>query len=134
MIDVVPGPTPYALAAPVFPFRALAILAGRAPLGGPRETALATLVAARVVSSAVAAAATDHALLLQRAEGTRAWMGSVTLPATARAALLKLVASAGHHDAAAMHAALTRVIEVTAAVLDRSARAELEQLLARFAP
>ena len=41
---------PYALTAPVFRFRHLAALAGRAPIGGAREVALACFVAARLVS------------------------------------------------------------------------------------
>src|SRR5204863_7354540 len=41
---------PYALSAPVFKFRHLATLAGRAPIGGAREVALACFVAARLAS------------------------------------------------------------------------------------
>ena len=41
---------PYALPAPVFRFRNLATLAGRAPIGGAREVALACFVAARLVN------------------------------------------------------------------------------------
>src|SRR3954453_19876564 len=41
---------PYALPTPVFRFRHLASLAGRAPIGGAREVALACFVAARLVS------------------------------------------------------------------------------------
>ena len=49
---LVPQP-PYALDAPAFPFPALAALAGRAPLGGQRETVLACFVAARLVRDSV---------------------------------------------------------------------------------
>ena len=41
---------PYALTPTTFRFRALAALAGRAPLGGGRETALASYVVARLDS------------------------------------------------------------------------------------
>src|SRR5215216_5312955 len=41
---------PYALPAPVFRFRNLATLAGRAPIGGAREVALACFVAARLAN------------------------------------------------------------------------------------
>src|SRR5690349_12491010 len=43
-----PTAPPYALSSPAFRFRALAVLAGRAPLGGQREVALATYLAARL--------------------------------------------------------------------------------------
>ncbi|HVT38077.1 MAG TPA: hypothetical protein VHE78_03470, partial [Gemmatimonadaceae bacterium] len=86
-----PGTPPYALATPVFPFRALALLAGRSPLGGPRETALATLIAARLAAAAAPPASLSGAIRAARAEAARAWITSVTLPAPERAALLRLV-------------------------------------------
>src|SRR5688500_148699 len=48
-----PAP-PYALTTPSFEFPALASLAGRAPMGGEREVALACLVVARLAAGASA--------------------------------------------------------------------------------
>ena len=134
MIDSVPGSTPYALSPTVFPFRSLTLLAGRAPLGGPRETALATLVAVRLAATATGTERLDLPLRVARADAARHWMGSVTLAAPVRNALLKLVASTTADDAAAIHGALARVTDITANALDRAARSELDRLLARLAP
>ena len=134
MIDSVPGPTPYALSPTVFPFRSLTLLAGRAPLGGPREVALATLVAVRLAATTAGAGRLDLPLRVARADAARHWMGSVTLAAPVRNALLKLVASTTDDDADAIHGALARVTDITANTLDRAARSELDRLLARLAP
>ena len=134
MSDSVPGQSPSALAAPVFPFRSLALLAGRAPLGGPREIALATFVAARLAASTAVPAPLDGAVRARRAEAARQWIGSVALPPGVRAAFLRLAACTGEENVPATHAAMAKVMELTAATLDRSARAELDRLLARLAP
>jgi hypothetical protein len=129
----VPGTPPYALATPVFPFRALALLAGRAPLGGPRETALATLIAARLAAAAAPPASLSGAIRGARAEAARAWMTSVTLPAQARAALLKLVFASEGDDARILATAVGRVADIVSPQLDRAARVELDRLALRFA-
>ncbi len=95
---------PYALTEPIFPLRALAVATSRAPLGGVRESLMATLVAAR------------H------------WMGALTLGATLRAALGQLLDATVRDDAPAVAAALANVTEVTAPHLDRKARSELDRL------
>ncbi|HLA90221.1 MAG TPA: hypothetical protein VJL28_07325 [Gemmatimonadaceae bacterium] len=126
------GPSPYALAAPVFPFRALAALAGRAPLGGPRETALATLVAARLAAGATPPALLAPPARAARAEAARLWLTSIALPAAVRGALLRLADASGTDDLRAIAVALARVTEVTAPHLDRGARSELDRLGARL--
>ena len=128
-----PGPLPYALVVPAFPFRALALLAGRAPLGGPRETALATLIAARLAAAAAVPAALSGPSRAVRAEAARLWMTSVTLPSSARAALLKLVHASGGDDRAILATAFDRLTEVVAPQLDRGSRTELERLAGRLA-
>jgi len=82
---------PYAIAAPAFRFRALAALAGRAPLGGPREVALACLIGARLAVVIVRGdLAADDATRLTRAADARAWLASSALPTPARAPLAAL--------------------------------------------
>ena len=81
------GPPPYTLAAPAFAFRSLAALVGRAALGGPRETALATLIAARLAAGAAHPVALALPLRAARADAARIWLTSVALPAPVRAAI-----------------------------------------------
>ena len=126
------GPPPYALTAPTFAFRSLASLAARAALGGPRETALATLIAARLASGAAPPVALAPPLRIARAVAARLWLSSVALPAPVRAAIGKLVdASAGNDDRMIL-ASLAKVTDVTAPMLTRGARSELDRLAARF--
>jgi hypothetical protein len=127
------GPSPFALAAPEFPFRALAALAGRAPLGGPRETALATLAAVRLAVAAAPPLPLAAPLRAMRAEAARLWLSSLALPGPVRAAILRLVDASVADDRRALFAAVAKVTDVTAPHLDRGARSELDRLGARFA-
>jgi hypothetical protein len=109
------------------------MLAGRSALGGPRETALATLIAARLALSAASPATLSAGVRGARVEAARLWMSSVTLPAAVRAALVKLVVATAGDDHGVIAAALSKVIDVTAPLLDRAARSELDRLGTRFA-
>jgi hypothetical protein len=126
-------PQPYALATPVFAFRALAALAGRAPLGGPRETAIATLIAARLVAGVVEPFPLLQPLRKARADAAKLWLSSVSLPATVRTSVLKLIDATTVDDRRIVAQALGKVTDVTAPHLDRGARSELERLAARLA-
>lgn len=126
------GPPPYALTAPSFAFRALASLAARAALGGPRETALAALVAARLALGAAPPHALAPALRVARAEAARVWLTSVALPAPVRSAIGRLLDASGGNDDRAILASLVKVTDVTAPMLSRGARSELDRLAARF--
>ncbi len=127
------GPQPYALATPVFAFRALAALAGRAPLGGPRETAIATLIAARLVAGVLEPFPLLQPLRKARADAAKLWLSSVSLPATVRTSVLKLIDATTVDDRRIVAQALGKVTDVTAPHLDRGARSELERLAARLA-
>lgn len=126
------GPPPFALAVPAFSFRALAGLAGRAPLGGARETALATLIAARLASGTVPPLVLASPFRVARAEAARLWMSSVALPAPVRHAIAGLLDASAADDPAALCAALAKVADVTAPQLDRAARLELDRLATRI--
>ena len=126
------GPPPYTLAAPTFAFRALSTLAARAALGGPRETALATLIAARLAAGAAPPTALAAPLRAARADAARIWLTSVALPAPVRAAIGKLVDASSGSDGKTIVASLAKVTDVTALVLTRGARSELDRLAARF--
>jgi hypothetical protein len=126
------GPSPYALTAHVFPFRALTALAGSAPLGGPRETALATLVSARLAAGAAPPVLLSLTLRAARADAARLWLTSVALPPAVRTAVLRLVDATAVADSPSVAAALAKVTEVTAPHLDKGARSELDRLGARL--
>jgi hypothetical protein len=126
------GPPPYALTAPPFAFRALASLAARAALGGPRETALATLVAARLAAGAAPPHALAPALRSARCNAARVWLTSVAVPAPVRSAIGRLLDASAGNDQRTILASLTKVTDVTAPLLSRGARSELDRLAARF--
>src|SRR5207248_2604299 len=112
-----------------FRFPALAALAGRSPLGGQREVALATYLAARLAHDTLPERGVSPETRSERAAGAKSWLSTLALPATVRPALAKLVeSSAGSPELAAQ--ALRNVTTVTANFLDSGARLELKQLAA----
>ena len=125
-----PAP-PYALATPAFRFRALASLASRSSLGGPREVTLATFLVARLVDDCLPDKSLPAASRAERASGARAWLANLTLPAAVRAALSRLAAATGG-DPGGIAAALTSVISAVDAYLDAPSRLELERLERAF--
>jgi hypothetical protein len=129
---VSPPRPPYGLEPTTFPFPALASLAGRAPLGGPRELALACLLVARVVRDSCDAADCGHALSAeqrqQRAAGVKQWLGSAAVSGPVRGALVKLAEATAGTDRSAIKAGLGTVMAITANQLDPSARLELDRL------
>jgi hypothetical protein len=120
---------PYALLRPTFRFRALASLAGRAPLGGQREVALACFMAARLVASCLPPHPLPAEVRAGRVTAARIWFGSLALPATARIPFTRLVDATGGEPLGALSAALAAVIDVAGTYLDGSSRGELEHLL-----
>ena len=127
-----PPAAPYALATPRFRFRALALLAGRAPLGGAREVAMAAYITARLVDDARPSTALTDSTRKARAVAAKTWLASLALPASTRAAFTRLVeATAG--DGSGLSALLESVIDLTRSQLDGAARGELEALLKALA-
>jgi hypothetical protein len=126
---VLPPLPPYALATPRFRFRALAALAGRAALGGEREVALATLLAARLVVGALPPQPLPQAVRATRANGARAWLASLALPAVLRQTFARLVDATTEVDREMLEPALRAVIDLTSSQLDAGALAELQEVL-----
>jgi hypothetical protein len=120
---------PYALEPTVFPLPALAAMAGRAPLGGPREIVLACLMVARIV---IDATATDGVLTDEqkraRADEAAQWLAATAIPTPVRTALIELAEAAAGADRGESRAALDSVMTVTANYLDPGARLELGRL------
>ena len=119
---------PYSLEPNGFPLPALAALAGRAPLGGQRETALACFVVGRLVASACAAGATGSELGKERVQGVKHWLGAATLPASVKQGLVRVAECASEGDRNGVKTALDSVMTVTANQLDPAARLELARL------
>lgn len=125
----VPLLPPYALATPRFRFRALAALAGRSALGGDREVALATLLAARLVVGTLPPQPLPQGVRITRANGARAWFASLALPTGLRQSLARLVDATTSVDPAGLEPAFRAVVDMCTPPLDPMAIAELRELM-----
>lgn len=125
-------PLPYALEPLRFPFPALAGLAGRLPLGGGREVALAALMTARLSHSATASEGLHPADRVSRAAAAKVWLASLALPAATRTPFTRAVdASTGTPLQAA--GALRSLVAAAGAHLDGPSIQELERLARQLA-
>jgi hypothetical protein len=124
---------PYALAAPVFRFRHLAALAGRAPIGGAREVALACFVAARLVSDCCdTALELDEPSRAARCTGAKGWLGTIAIPTPVRTPVAKLAEASALAVPSAMGPLVSALAKAAESYLDPAARGELEALAARL--
>ena len=122
---------PYALASVAFPFPAMAGLAGRLPLGGGREVALAVLSIARLASGLLPPdnlAAEDRQA---RATAARVWLASLALPAALRVPLARAV-DASAQGPVPMAGALRLIASSAGAYLDGAASLEVDRLVRRL--
>ncbi|MDQ2931524.1 MAG: hypothetical protein M3Y05_12025 [Gemmatimonadota bacterium] len=120
---------PFAVGPIVFPFRALATYAGRAPLGRGREVALACLMVARL-SSPMAGAPLPAPLRAARAAGASRWFASLTLPSGMRAPLGRVAVASARENISELAEALGAVIAAARKHLDEGSVAELEGVVA----
>ena len=127
---------PYALPAPVFRFRNLATLAGRAPIGGAREVALACFVAARLVNDCCdPLLALDDEARAARCVAAKGWLGTIAIPAPVRTPVAKLADASANGHPESMAPLVTALAKAADAFLDAGARSELDTLatqLGRF--
>lgn len=121
-----PNP-PYAVPTTSFRFAALATLAGKAPLGGRREVALAVYLAARLADDTLPERGISAEPRAERAAHAKSWLSSIAVPAPVRNAVAKLI-DATTDGAAAAAAALPAVATAAGSYLDPGGRAELERL------
>jgi hypothetical protein len=122
---------PYALSAPVFRFRHLAALAGRAPIGGAREVALACFVAARLVSDCSDPALDlDEASRTARCAGAKGWLGTIAIPSPVRTPVAKLAEASATADPAVMAPLVASLAKAAESFLDAASRSELDALMA----
>jgi hypothetical protein len=118
---------PYGIAPVPFRFSALAALAGRAPLGGQREVALATYLSVRLADDVIAERGLSKTVRVERAGHARNWLSTLALPSLIRPALVRLI-EASAAEPFAVGQALAGVIAATAGFLDPPARSELDHL------
>lgn len=123
-----PTVPPYALPPIAFPFRQLAALAGRAPIGGAREVALGCYLAARLAAERLGPAPLPDAARATRDAGSRSWLGTLTLPAPVRAPLARCLEGATGNSAIELAGAVRQLAGAAAEYLDAPARAELDLL------
>ena len=123
-----PNP-PYAVEPTTFRFAGLASLAGRSALGGQREVALATYLAARLAEDTLPERGVSQPVRLERAVHAKTWLSTLALPTTLRTGLTKLVDATSGESAAAAEATAELTL-LAAGFLDIRARAELDHLVA----
>ncbi len=121
---------PFSLDAPAFRFRALALLAGRAPLGGEREMALAALMAARLAEGMLPPCPLAATTRRARGVGARVWFSTLTLPAVTRGPIARLVEATDGASRAAAAEALAAFAEIARPTLDTGSRGEIAELIA----
>ena len=123
-----PPTLPYALAAPSFRFRHLATLAGRAPIGGAREVALACFVAARLAHECTHAPDEDQEARAARCAGAKAWLGTLALPVAVRNPVIRCADLSVDGQSAPVAREIAALAIAAAAFLDPHSRAELDTL------
>ena len=128
---VIVSQPPYALEPTPFRFPALASLAGRASLGGEREIALATYLAARLAHDALAEREIAQEIRAERAASAKTWLSTLALPAATRGALAALIEASGANGTG-VAPAIRGVLTATTNRLDRASRTELERLAVAF--
>jgi hypothetical protein len=126
---VIGQPPRYTLATPVFRFRALAALSGRASLGGDRETLLACLQLARLCAGILPPYEMSRELVLERTENTKQWLSSLAVPSGVRSTAFGIFGALNGLDRARCAIAFIDLVKAASAQLDESARAELNALL-----
>jgi len=120
---------PLALPAIAFPYRQLAALAGRAPIGGAREVALGCFLAARLAAERLAPEPPSDVARAAREAGCRAWLGTLTLPGPVRAPLARCLETAISGSLPDVAKAVRALAVAAAEYLDPPARAELDLLV-----
>jgi hypothetical protein len=129
---VLTEPLPFALETLRFPFPALASLAGRLPLGGGREVALASLLTARLALSVSTGDSLPPADRASRAAAAKVWLASLALPATTRVPFARCVESTTGTPLQ-VAGALRSLVAAAGAHLDGPSVQELEKLARQLA-
>jgi hypothetical protein len=119
----------YTLATPVFRFRALTTLSGRASLGGDRETLVACLQLGRLCAGILPPYELSRELVLERTENTKQWLSSLAIPSGIRSTAFGIFGALSGLDRARCAIAFTDLVKAASAQLDEASRGELGVLL-----
>jgi hypothetical protein len=119
----------FALVTPVFRFRALATLSGRASLGGDRETLVACLQLGRLCAGILPPYELSREVVLERTENTKQWLSSLAIPSGIRSTAFGIFGALSGLDRARCAIAFTDLVKAAQGQLDEASRAELNALL-----
>ena len=119
----------FALTTPVFRFRALTTLSGRASLGGDRETLVACLQLGRLCAGILPPYELPREIVLERTENTKQWLSSLAIPSGIRSTAFGIFGALSGLDRARCAIAFTDLVKAASAQLDEASRAELNTLL-----
>src|SRR6266550_3966278 len=123
----------FALATPVFRFRSLTAAAGRAALGGDRETLIACLQLGRVCAGILPPYELSREITLERTENTKQWLSSLAVPSGVRSTAFGIFGGLTGHDRARCALAFEDLVKAAFAQLDEASRAELNALIHELA-
>jgi hypothetical protein len=121
---------PYALSRSTFPFPGLAAQVGRAPLGGPREAVLASLVVARLCISLLPPYDISFEDAAARSAQAKNWLCGLTLGVGLKNILTGIIDAAGSINHAAIADELDKLLASPSAGFDSGSREEVEKLAA----
>jgi hypothetical protein len=119
----------FALTTPIFRFRALTTLSGRASLGGDRETLVACLQLGRLCAGILPPYELTREVVLERTENTKQWLSSLAIPSGVRSTAFGIFGALSGLDRARCAIAFTDLVKAASAQLDEASRAELNTLL-----
>jgi hypothetical protein len=119
----------FALVTPVFRFRALTTLSGRASLGGDRETLVACLQLGRLCAGILPPYELSRDVVLERTENTKQWLSSLAIPSGIRSTAFGIFGALSGLDRARCAIAFTDLVKAAQGQLDEASRAELNALL-----
>jgi hypothetical protein len=123
----------FALTTPVFRFRALTTLSGRASLGGDRETLVACLQLGRLCAGILPPYELTREIILERTENTKQWLSSLAIPSGIRSTAFGIFGALSGLDRARCAIAFTDLVKAASAQLDEASRAELNALVQELA-
>lgn len=123
----------FALAIPTFRFRALTAAAGRAALGGDRETLIACLQLGRLCAGILPPYELSREVTLERTENTKQWLASIAVPSGIRSTAFGIFGGLTGDDRARCALAFEDLVKAAFAQLDESSRTELNALIHELA-
>jgi len=117
----------------MFRFRSLTAAAGRAALGGDRETLIACLQLGRLCAGILPPYELSREVTLERTENTKQWLASIAVPSGIRSTAFGIFGGLTGHDRARCALAFEDLVKAAFAQLDESSRAELNALIHELA-